>query len=161
MARFTSGPSVKLNPRNFRCCGRATVLFAAFTLCLCVSQLEYLDTGLQRHTGHAGQHDIAGCFGYSIRSFPALPRAPRDRRTEWPRAPARTALHEPFRTTAAVRTEPRLEAKGLSNHAPLEDASVWMRRQCGRVFDATHLPRWHGFDRPSHAGWPDPSEALP
>src|ERR1039458_10477350 len=31
MARLTSGPAVKLNPRNFRSCGRATALFASFT----------------------------------------------------------------------------------------------------------------------------------
>src|SRR5215831_13354456 len=30
--RLTSGPTVKLNPRNFRSCGRATALFASFTL---------------------------------------------------------------------------------------------------------------------------------
>jgi hypothetical protein len=29
-----SGPAVKLNPRNFRSCGRATALFASFTLSL-------------------------------------------------------------------------------------------------------------------------------
>jgi hypothetical protein len=28
MTRLTSGPAVKLNPRNFRSCGRATALFA-------------------------------------------------------------------------------------------------------------------------------------
>src|SRR5262250_1751563 len=34
MVRLISGPSLKLNPRNFRCCGRATALFASFTLSL-------------------------------------------------------------------------------------------------------------------------------
>jgi hypothetical protein len=34
MTRLTSGPAVKLNPRNFRSCGRATALFASFTLSL-------------------------------------------------------------------------------------------------------------------------------
>jgi hypothetical protein len=34
IARLTSGPSVKLNPRNFRCCGLATALFDSFTLSL-------------------------------------------------------------------------------------------------------------------------------
>jgi mevalonate pyrophosphate decarboxylase len=34
IVRFTAGPSVKLNPRNFRSCGRATALFASFTLSL-------------------------------------------------------------------------------------------------------------------------------
>ena len=34
MARLTSGPAVKLNPRNFRSCGRATALFLSFTLSL-------------------------------------------------------------------------------------------------------------------------------
>jgi len=34
MALFTSGPAVKLNPRNFRSCGRATALLASFTLSL-------------------------------------------------------------------------------------------------------------------------------
>src|SRR5262250_1390194 len=34
--RWTSGPSVKLNPRNFRSCGRATALFVSFT------ELEFL-----------------------------------------------------------------------------------------------------------------------
>jgi hypothetical protein len=32
MMRLTSGPALKLNPRNFRFCGRATALFASFTL---------------------------------------------------------------------------------------------------------------------------------
>jgi hypothetical protein len=34
IARLTTGPSVKLNPRNFRTCGRATALFVSFTLSL-------------------------------------------------------------------------------------------------------------------------------
>jgi hypothetical protein len=34
IARWTSGPSVKLNPRNFRSCGLATALFVSFTLSL-------------------------------------------------------------------------------------------------------------------------------
>jgi hypothetical protein len=34
MTRLTSGPAVKLNPRNFRSCGRAAALFASFTLSL-------------------------------------------------------------------------------------------------------------------------------
>src|SRR5262245_57564839 len=34
MTRLTSGPAVKLNPRNFRSCGRATALFASFTFSL-------------------------------------------------------------------------------------------------------------------------------
>jgi hypothetical protein len=34
MTRWTSGPSVKLNPRNFRSCGFATALFVSFTLSL-------------------------------------------------------------------------------------------------------------------------------
>jgi hypothetical protein len=32
--RLMSGPAVRLNPRNFRSCGRATALFASFTLSL-------------------------------------------------------------------------------------------------------------------------------
>ena len=38
IARFGFGPSVKLKPRNFRCCGRATALLASFTwsLSFCV-----------------------------------------------------------------------------------------------------------------------------
>jgi hypothetical protein len=32
--RLTSGPALKLNPRNFRSCGRATALFVSFTLSL-------------------------------------------------------------------------------------------------------------------------------
>src|SRR5271170_6663301 len=38
------GPAVKLNPRNFRSCGRATALFASFTLSLsfCVMKREML-----------------------------------------------------------------------------------------------------------------------
>ncbi len=32
IARLISGPSVKLNPRNFRCCGLATALLDSFTL---------------------------------------------------------------------------------------------------------------------------------
>jgi hypothetical protein len=34
ITRLTSGPTVKLNPRNFRSCGRATALFVSFTLSL-------------------------------------------------------------------------------------------------------------------------------
>jgi hypothetical protein len=34
ITRLTSGPTVKLNPRNFRSCGRPTALFASFTLSL-------------------------------------------------------------------------------------------------------------------------------
>ena len=34
IVRFTAGPSVKLNPRNFRSCGRAIALFASLTLSL-------------------------------------------------------------------------------------------------------------------------------
>jgi len=34
MRRFGSFPEVKLKPRNFRACGRATALFASFTLSL-------------------------------------------------------------------------------------------------------------------------------
>jgi hypothetical protein len=34
ITRWTFGPVVKLNPRNFRSCGRATALFASFTLSL-------------------------------------------------------------------------------------------------------------------------------
>jgi hypothetical protein len=38
------GPAVKLNPRNFRYCGRATALFASFPLSLsfCVMKREML-----------------------------------------------------------------------------------------------------------------------
>jgi hypothetical protein len=36
MTRLTSGTAVKLNPRNFRSCGRATALFASFTLSLII-----------------------------------------------------------------------------------------------------------------------------
>jgi len=34
IARLTSGPSVKVNPRNFRSCGLATALLDSFTLSL-------------------------------------------------------------------------------------------------------------------------------
>src|SRR5262245_44692703 len=42
--RLMSGPAVKLNPRNFRSCGRATALLASFTLSLsvCVMKREML-----------------------------------------------------------------------------------------------------------------------
>src|SRR5437660_7553936 len=42
IVRLMSGPAVKLNPRNFRSCGRATALFASFTLSLsfCVMKRE-------------------------------------------------------------------------------------------------------------------------
>src|SRR6266566_7688954 len=44
IVRLMSGPAVKLNPRNFRSCGRATALFASFTLSLsfCVMKREML-----------------------------------------------------------------------------------------------------------------------
>ena len=44
IVRLISGPVVKLNPRNFRSCGRATALFASFTLSLsfCVMKREML-----------------------------------------------------------------------------------------------------------------------
>jgi hypothetical protein len=35
--RLTSGPALKLNPRNFRSCGCATALFDSFTLSLSLS----------------------------------------------------------------------------------------------------------------------------
>src|SRR6476661_6926215 len=35
--RLMSGPVVKLNPRNFRSCGRATALFASLTLAVGLS----------------------------------------------------------------------------------------------------------------------------
>jgi len=34
IVRWTLGPSLKLNPRNLRCYGRATALFASLTLSL-------------------------------------------------------------------------------------------------------------------------------
>ena len=48
IARFTSGPAVKLNPRNFRSCGRATALFASFTLSLSFSVMNRLTLSITR-----------------------------------------------------------------------------------------------------------------
>ena len=44
IVRLMSGAAVKLNPRNFRYCGRATALFASLTLSLsfCVMKREML-----------------------------------------------------------------------------------------------------------------------
>jgi hypothetical protein len=44
IVRLIFGPAVKLNPRNFRSCGRATALFASFALSLsfCVTKREML-----------------------------------------------------------------------------------------------------------------------
>jgi hypothetical protein len=44
IVRLMSGSTVKLNPRNFRSCGRATALLASFTLSLsfCVMKREML-----------------------------------------------------------------------------------------------------------------------
>ena len=44
IVRLMSGPTVKLKPRNFRSCGRATALFVSFTLSLsfCVMKREML-----------------------------------------------------------------------------------------------------------------------
>src|SRR5207249_6019590 len=46
IARWISGLAVKPNPRNFRFCGRATALFAAFTLSLslCVMRVRRDET---------------------------------------------------------------------------------------------------------------------
>jgi retron-type reverse transcriptase len=40
--RLMSGPAVKLNPRNFRSCGRATALFASFAV---VQAQQYIAQG--------------------------------------------------------------------------------------------------------------------
>ena len=50
IVRLMSGPAVKLKPRNFRSCGRATALFASFTLSLsfCVMKREMLHHPLTR-----------------------------------------------------------------------------------------------------------------
>ena len=40
MTRLTSEPRLKLNPRNFRSCGRATALFASFTLSLSLCMMN-------------------------------------------------------------------------------------------------------------------------
>jgi hypothetical protein len=42
IARLISGPSVKLNPRNFRSCGRATALFVSFTLSLSFCVMNFV-----------------------------------------------------------------------------------------------------------------------
>ncbi len=46
--RLTSGPAVKLNPRNFRCDGRATALFASFTLSLSVCVMNRVTLSITR-----------------------------------------------------------------------------------------------------------------
>src|SRR6476661_4760299 len=50
IVRLMSGPALKLNPRNFRSCGRATALLASFTLSLsfCVRRMgpEFLGAGI-------------------------------------------------------------------------------------------------------------------
>ena len=40
IVRLMPGPAVKLNPRNFRSCGRATALFASFTLSLSFCEMK-------------------------------------------------------------------------------------------------------------------------
>ncbi len=40
IARLISGPSVKLNPRNFRSCGLATALLDSFTLSIDLTRRE-------------------------------------------------------------------------------------------------------------------------
>lgn len=51
MTRLTSRPAVKLNPKNFRSCGRATALFASFTLSLsfCVMNCVTLSIAANVH----------------------------------------------------------------------------------------------------------------
>jgi hypothetical protein len=45
--RLISGPAEKLNPRNFRSCGRATALFASFTLsCHSACNIDPLSRGI-------------------------------------------------------------------------------------------------------------------
>src|ERR1700677_2030289 len=62
IVRLMSGPAVKLNPRNFRSCGRATALLASFTLSLrfCVMKRE-----MQKRHAHPSRcwpdaYDLAG-----------------------------------------------------------------------------------------------------
>src|ERR1019366_6459081 len=54
ITRWTSGPVVKLNPRNFRSCGRATALFASFTLSLSLCVL----LGHREHAQDAAHRDF-------------------------------------------------------------------------------------------------------
>ena len=48
IVRLTSEPAVKLNPRNFRCDGRATALFASFTLSLSFCVMNYVTLSITR-----------------------------------------------------------------------------------------------------------------
>jgi len=60
IARLTSGPSVKLNPRNFRCCGLATALFGLVHFELELLRDELRDALHHSLTGSLASHvDIA------------------------------------------------------------------------------------------------------
>ena len=48
IARLTSGSFVKLKPRNFRCCGRATALFVSFTLGLSLCAMKRVMLSITR-----------------------------------------------------------------------------------------------------------------
>src|SRR5450759_5238679 len=60
ITRLTSGPAVKLKPRNFRSCGRATALFASFTLSLssCV-----MNRVMRPHVGRRPKAFSGSLFG--------------------------------------------------------------------------------------------------
>ena len=48
MVRLTCGPAEKLNPRNFRSCGRATALFVWFTLSLSFRVMNHVTLSITR-----------------------------------------------------------------------------------------------------------------
>ena len=48
MRRFGSLPPLKLKPRNFRSCGRATALFASFTLSLSLRRMKLVTLRMTR-----------------------------------------------------------------------------------------------------------------
>jgi hypothetical protein len=65
--RLLSGASVKLHPRNFRSCGRATALFVSFTLSRVVAELIHQGAGhrserLQMLTRRGEHINLAAVF---------------------------------------------------------------------------------------------------
>jgi len=62
IVRLVSGPAVKLNPRNFRSCGRATALFVSFTLSLSFCVMKRDAHALKRDLRFDEWHDAVRAF---------------------------------------------------------------------------------------------------
>src|SRR5437868_5329679 len=68
--RLMSGPAVKPNPRNFRSCGRATALFASFTLSLSFTVMKRVTlSGIEECPGELQQPLVLDPLGDLAHQF--------------------------------------------------------------------------------------------